>query len=618
MLAAALDELLVRIFKKRNRATEWHKQSKWVALLNLLALRVELRRHNLHDTDGDLKKPKPGCPFHPLPEGERIRTSSGTQNDLDYPAMGCRGTRLGRNVRREWTKPDVSKLLTPNPLMVSKELLARKVFKPASSLNLLAAAWIQFQVHDWFGHEDEDLDSGKMHCVPRAGDWTRPQMDVPKTRIDPETLTPLDEISPAYRNEDPQWWDGSQIYGETDAETLSLRTDPTGKLCPGGHLFVDRNGLLPIDPNTGATISGFTDNWWLGLELLHTLFVKEHNLICDTLRRNEKALSDDEIFEKARLINSAVLAKIHTVEWTPGIISHPAIKPALDANWMGLLGHWFGESLARKIAGFLPTEFPLKDVMTGIPLSDTDHHGAPFALTEEFAAVYRLHPLIPDEVMIRKFGVPDGAISYKMEDLAFRKARAPFDAGASMEDVVYSFVKANPGAITIENYPKFLRDLKLPPDPKTGIERTLDLAAVDILRDRERGVPRYNEFRRQLRKPPVKDWVELAGGDAALATTLKRVYNDELEDVDTMVGMFCEPLPQGFGFSDTAFRIFILMATRRLKSDRFFTTAYRAEIYTKTGLAWIQNTGMREVIVRHHPRLAQAFVDGQNPFAPWK
>jgi hypothetical protein len=48
---------------------------------------------------------------------------------------------------------------------------------------------------------------------------------------------------------------------------------------------------------------------------------------------------------------------------------------------MGLLGHWFGESLTRKIAGFLPTEFPLKDVIAGIPLSDTDHHGAPFALT---------------------------------------------------------------------------------------------------------------------------------------------------------------------------------------------------------------------------------------------
>ena len=37
----------------------------------------------------------------------------------------------------------------------------------------------------------------------------------------------------------------------------------------------------------------------------------------------------------------------------------------------------------------------------------------------------------------------------------------------------------------------------------------LDLAAVDIFRDRERGVPRYNQFRRLLHKEPVKSFEEL-------------------------------------------------------------------------------------------------------------
>lgn len=85
-----------------------------------------------------------------------------------------------------------------------------------------------------------------------------------------------------------------------------------------------------------------------------------------------------------------------------------------------------------------------------------------------------------------------------------------------------------------------------------------------------------------------------------------------------MVGMFCEPLPKGFGFSDTAFRIFILMASRRLKSDRFFTTDYREEIYTKAGLEWIRCTGMKEVILRHYPELEFAFKPGANPFSPWR
>ena len=205
-------------------------------------------------------------------------------------------------------------------------------------------------------------------------------MKIPKTKRDPDRLSELDDKYPAYRNEDPQWWDASQVYGETEEETRDLRTSRlTGQLCPAGKLYVDNNGFLPSDPNTGSTVSGFTDNWWLGLEILHTLFAKEHNAICDHLKKNEPQLSDDEIFETARLINCAIMAKIHSVEWTPAILDHPAIQPSLDANWKGLIGHFSSEGLARKIGRFWPNSL-LKDMFTGIPLSDTDHHGAPYSL----------------------------------------------------------------------------------------------------------------------------------------------------------------------------------------------------------------------------------------------
>lgn len=618
-LGQILDRFLVNHFRRVNQSKEWHLLPKWRGLANLMALRTELREHNLHDTDGDLAREKPGCPFHPDPPARGMRTASGTQNDLQYPAMGCRGSRLGRNVPRTMTAPDLAKLMTPNPLLVSEELLARREFQPATSLNLLAAAWIQFQVHDWFAHEKEALDSGKELRVPKAPGWPHgEEMVIPKIKPDSNRLTDLDDKYPAYCNANPQWWDGSQVYGENENETRNLRSKPGGGVCSDGHLHLGDDGFLPSDPVSGATASGFIDNWWLGLEILHTLFAKEHNAICDELKAREKGLSGDEIFEKARLINCALMAKIHTVEWTPGILAHPAIQPALDANWMGILGHLFGEGLARKIAPFLPNGV-VRETLTGIPLSEPDHHGAPFALTEEFAAVYKLHPLIPDGVEIRNHRNGEMMGSFEMLEIAFAEARAPFKKlGATMEDAIYSFGISHPGAITIRNFPKFLRDLELPPDPATGIRQMLDLAAVDILRDRERAVPRYNEFRRQLRKEPVKDWLELAGGDAGLAEDLKRVYDGKLEDVDTMVGMFCEPLPQGFGFSDTAFRIFILMASRRLKSDRFFTTDYHKDTYTASGLEWIRRTGMKDVILRHYPALEFAFEGNRNPFAPWR
>ena len=73
---------------------------------------------------------------------------------------------------------------------------------------------------------------------------------------------------------------------------------------------------------------------------------------------------------------------------------------------------------------------------------------------------------------------------------------------------------------------------------------------------------------------------------------LRKVYGNDVNKVDLMTGLYAEPLPPGFGFSETAFLIFVLMASRRLKSDRFFTDDYRAEVYTATGLKFIDETTM--------------------------
>jgi heme peroxidase len=76
-------------------------------------------------------------------------------------------------------------------------------------------------------------------------------------------------------------------------------------------------------------------------------------------------------------------------------------------------------------------------------------------------------------------------------------------------------------------------------------------------------------------------------------------------------------LPRGFGFSDTAFRVFVLMASRRIKSDRFFTRDYTPEVYTREGLEWIDETSMRTVLLRHFPQLEPALRGVTNAFAPW-
>ena len=158
-----------------------------------------------------------------------------------------------------------------------------------------------------------------------------------------------------------------------------------------------------------------------------------------------------------------------------------------------------------------------------------------------------------------------------------------------LSDLFYSFGVAYPGAISLHNYPRLLQEYERP----DGV--LMDLAATDILRSRELGVPRYNAFRKLLHLPPVETFEELTD-DRALAEELRRVYDDEVDRVDLTIGLYAEPKPKGFGFSDTAFRIFILMASRRLNSDRFFTTDYTPRVYTRAGLDWIDDNDMTSVL----------------------
>jgi hypothetical protein len=511
--------------------------------------------------------------------------------------------------------------------------MARDTFRPARTLNLLAAAWIQFQTHDWFSHGEVRRDKFfKINLDPSDPIVTAggpDVMEIPRSAADPNPDP--DGRPPTYVNTVSHWWDASAIYGSQRATTEFVRrANKTDKdPLPDGKLYLF-NEALPLDPeglegslNTKRRVrTGHLDNWWLGLALLHTLFAREHNSVCDRLRSEYPGWSSDQIFEKARLIVSALTAKIHTVEWTPGILGHPTLQIAMNANWWGLAT----ERVTRLLGRLSESE-----AVSGIPGSPVNHHGVPFALTEEFVTVYRLHPLIPDQVEIRSLST--GALlkgPLNIGDVSFDKAQSvvddpndpniPPERKVTMEDVFYSFGISHPGAITLHNYPEFLRNLTVPEHPaqdgSTVPKRTLDLAATDIMRDRERGVPRYNMFRQLMNRDPVRSFDELTS-NKIWADELRDLYKGDLDRVDTVVGMLAEDLPTGFGFSDTAFRVFILMASRRLKSDRFFTTDWTPEIYTQVGMDWINSNDMSSVLLRHYPDLAPALRGVKNAFAPW-
>jgi hypothetical protein len=237
------------------------------------------------------------------------------------------------------------------------------------------------------------------------------------------------------------------------------------------------------------------------------------------------------------------------------------------------------------------------------------------------------------------------------------------------------------GILTLNNSPLFLQNLKM--GRLESPTQQIDVVALDIIRDREHGVPRFNEFRRQygLRQltsyddfmdpsvsPGSADWQE----QHAAIQAMREVYGqhvcdaskvitdaqlnadgtpindclghpngtliDNIEDVDTAVGYLAEyKRPHGYAISETQFVVFILNASRRLFSDRFFTSCFRPEFYTTLGVDWVNNNGpgpemiekgtpnghkqpvspMKRILLRNLPELAPELDSVVDAFDPW-
>jgi hypothetical protein len=561
-----------------------------------------------------------------------------------------------------------------------------------------------------------------------------------------------DHLRRAYktmRNNTTAWWDASQIYGYDEKSKARVRRDgaDAAKLAMtqahtgGGE--GDKYGYLPafrpacasgsaegqcdpIQPEwVGQEAVAFPDNWSIGMSFYHNVFVREHNLIVDAFRALQKSvpgadsglrdpekpadvvtyaqISDEQLFQIARLIVAAEIAKIHTIEWTPQLLYDEPLNVGMNSNWSGLFGNddpilkktlqdilkALVSSPDAKAANQLYSVFSSGAGIVGrgaqgrFPDEINDgpnHFGSPFNFPEEFISVYRLHPLVPDLLEFRDLATNPNAIIKKVAVIdTFRgKATARMDDGG-LANWALTMGRQRLGTLTLRNMPQFLQNLDLRP----RLDTKIDIAALDIIRDREHGVPRFNEFRRQIglrQLTSFDDFIDrrpsVGAADAAeqqdLVKTLREVYGqhtcdaakvittaqrdadgkpindclghadgsmvDNIEDVDIVVGFLAETTrPHGYAISETQFHIFIINASRRLFSDRFFTSSFRPEFYTQFGLDWVMNNGpgdkqweegepnghkqevspLKRVLLRTMPELAGELSHVVNAFDPW-
>jgi len=249
--------------------------------------------------------------------------------------------------------------------------------------------------HDWFSHMEEGHNATAyidMGCttqlvngvptpltpadVQRLG--CRPGDRVDKTLVaadsPPESFTAggktyLARAPKTFANNNTAWWDASQLYGYDEISKKRVKRDPKDLarllLQPaagisGAYLPILQAGD-PIQPQwMGQEAAAFPDNWTIGMSFYHNLFAREHDSFVDEFRRqaaekpNEdsglrnpaaptkvianKDVTPDELFTAARLVVSAMIAKIHTIEWTPQLLYDEPLYKGMNANWSGLLG----------------------------------------------------------------------------------------------------------------------------------------------------------------------------------------------------------------------------------------------------------------------------------------
>ena len=162
-----LQRFLDAAYRVINVFVRWDRLPMLMAAINIAAFRDRLRARNLHHTGYGVPsagKWKPGY--------ERWRSADGSYNCLAHPRMGMAGTRFARNIPLAEGVPETGEaLLEPSPRLISRELLARHEFIPATKLNLFAAAWIQFEIHNWFSHGAPEIGNEFKIPLPPGDSW---------------------------------------------------------------------------------------------------------------------------------------------------------------------------------------------------------------------------------------------------------------------------------------------------------------------------------------------------------------------------------------------------------------------------------------------------------------
>ena len=490
-----------------------------------------------------------------------FRSIDGTGNNTNNPEMGATFTDLRRLLSSDYG--DGISTLAGENRPSAREVSNGVATQEGSILNPLGTSdylwqWGQFLDHDIDLTEGVDPPEPADIVVPTGDPFFDPDstgtevIAFNRSIFNPGTGLSVDNPR-QQENEITAWIDASNVYGSDEERASALRTnDGTGKL------KTSEGNLLPFNTEGLPNAGGDSDALFLagdpraneqaGLTAMHTLFVREHNRLAESLSERDGRLSGDEIYMRARQIVGAQMQSITYNEFLPALLGEGAIPRYKDydkrvdasiINMFSTAAYRFGHSALS------PTLLRLDSSGNEIPEGS-------LALRDAFFNTGAI--------------IDEGGIEPILRGLA---AQAHQRVDNMVIDDIRNFLFGPPGA------------------------GGFDLASLNLQRGRDHGLPSYNDAREGLGLARAQDFSDVSS-DPEVVSRLSSVY-ESVDDIDLWIGGLSEdPLPGGH-LGELFAEIIVIQFESLRDGDRFWYT----RDLSKEDKREVENTTLSDIIKRN-------------------
>lgn len=372
----------------------------------------------------------------------------------------------------------------------------------------------------------------------------------------------LDEDAERAMNTISSAIDLSTVYSSSEERLRTLRTFSGGKLqTSAGHFMPFNTAGLHNEPSDSSAFFLAGDiraNDHPVLTSLHTIFLREHNYLCDIVAKRDPGLDDEEIFQTARKINIAQMQKIVFEEFYPAITGR-----------------------------YLP---PYRGFQRRVNPGISDIFST---------AAYRIgHTLVGNNVQRRGPGMAP-LPSLDFSQMFFRPAQMFLQNG--METFLRGAIHTTAQEVDtlVSNS---LRNFLFSNVPE--FRAFVDLIALNIQRGRDNALPGYNEVRRIFGLLPARHFSDVTSS-LTVQSQLSTLYESP-EDIDPWIGLMAEDHVPGASMGPTTLRIWEREFVRIRDGDRLFyrnPTSFSgrfARMFPEVlNITSGKRETMKELIVRH-------------------